>query len=48
MDYLAFLAELFFGFLIAYFMWKVHAGHWPEQTERDEFTARNGGPDEPE
>jgi hypothetical protein len=49
MDYLAFLAEMFFGFCIAVALFMVASGRWPpEQTERDDFTGRNWGPDDPE
>jgi hypothetical protein len=47
-EYLAFLAELVIGLLIAFVLWTVQAGRFPEQTERDEFTARNRDPDESE
>jgi len=52
MEYLYFLAKLFFSALItiplACVMVALWAGRIPEQTERDEFTARIRWPDEPE
>jgi hypothetical protein len=48
MEYLLFLVEMFVGFLIAYIIFVVQAGRFPEQTERDEFTARNRWSDESE